>query len=271
MGLTAEQRAERIGKLTASSVGTLMRGDEQELLNLWRMISGDPNYVEPDFSDNWPAQLGSVTEELNLDWFAKKHGSVSRRGEVVTHENKWAACTLDGWSGQYNAPIQCKHVIQYKKLPDVLDWYAPQLHWEMYVTGRKKACTSIIIGSLEPQVDIIDYDEAYGAALLKRAEDFMQCVWNLKPPVKIPEIAAPVRREEWRTVDMSGSNEWGSAAADWLGNKDGAEIFENSKTAIKALIEPDVGIAYGYGIMAKRAKNSSITIREDNRNDQSTG
>lgn len=262
MSLTPEQRALRVGKLTASSIGTLLRGSEEDLLNLWRTVSGDPNYVEPDFSDNWPVQLGVITEELNLNWFAKKNGAVSRRGEVVTHANGWAACTLDGWSVDHDAPIQAKHCIQYKKLPDILDWYAPQFHWEMFVTNRKKICTSVIIGALEPQVTILEYDEAYGAALVKRAEDFMNCVWNLTPPVKAPEIAAPVRREEWRTVAMEGNNEWAHAAVDWLANKDPAEKFEAAKEIIKDMMAADVGIAHGYGIIAKRAKNSAISIKE---------
>lgn len=261
MTLTPEQIKARQGKLTASSIGTLLRGDETQIYDLWRQVSGDPTWQEPDFSDNWPVQLGVISEELNLKWFAKKHAPVSRQGEVVTHPNDWAACTLDGWAN--DLPIQAKHVIQYKKIADVLDWYAPQHHWEMYVTGTKKIYSSVIIGALEPEVTIVEWDDAYGEALIKRARDFMDAVWNLCPPVKLPELAAPVRPENFRTVSMEGNNLWADAATDWLANVDGAKKFEEAKETIKSLIEPDVGTATGYGIIARRAKNSAVTIRSE--------
>lgn len=262
MSLTPQQRKERLGKLTASQIGILIRGDENAIINLWREVSGDPSFIELDFSDNWPVQLGTITERLNLDWFVKKNGAVSRRGEVVVHNNGWAACTLDAWSIDHDIPVEAKHVIQYKKMPDVLDWYAPQFHWQMFVTGRKRVAASVIIGSLEPQVTFVSYDESYGAAIVKRAEDFMECVRNMVMPVKQPEIAVPVRLEDMRTEDMIGNNEWAAAAADWLGNKDASKKFEDSKDAIKALIKPDVGNAFGYGIQARKDKKGAVTISQ---------
>lgn len=262
MTLTPEQMKLRQGKLTASQVGILIRGDENQLHDLWRLISGDPAAVEPDFSDNWPVQLGVISEELNLRWYEKKHSPVSKQGEVITHENGWAACTLDGWDVDNDIPIQCKHVIQYKHIDDVLDWYAPQHHWEMFCTRRKRIASSVIIGALEPNVNFVSYDEAYGAALYKRAEQFMQHVWNLTPPVALPELADPVRPEAMRTVDMVGNNSWSALATDYLENKDGAKKFEDSKKAIKEMMAPDVGTAHGYGITAKRAKDGSVRIKE---------
>jgi len=260
--LTPEQMKLRQGKLTGSQVGTLIRGTEEQIHDLWRLVSGDPSAVEPDFSDNWPVQLGTVSEELNLRWFAKKHGPVSRQGEVVTHENGWAACTLDGWDVSNDIPIQCKHVIQYKEIGDVLDWYSPQHHWEMFVTRRKRIASSVIIGALEPEVNFVPYDEAYGNALYRRAEQFMQCVWNLTPPVALPPLVDPVRPEDFKTVDMVGNNSWASMARDWLENKESAKKFEESKKAIKEMMAPDTGTAYGHGITAKRGKDGSVRIRE---------
>jgi len=262
MSLTSEQLKARQGKLTASQIGILIRGSEEDLMNLWREVSGDPTYQGPNFEDSWPVQLGVHTELLNLNWFAKKHGAISRRGEVVTHPNGWAACTLDGWSDVYEAPVEAKHVIQYKKMNDVLDWYAPQFHWQMYVNGTDKVYASIIVGALEPVVEKINWDHAYGEAIIKRARDFMDCVWNLTPPVKTEPLAAPLHHSEWRKVDMSNSNSWGAAANQWLENKEGASKFEEAKEAIKELMESDVGEAFGHGILAKRAKNGAISIRE---------
>jgi YqaJ-like viral recombinase domain len=260
--LTPEQMKLRQGKLTGSQVGTLIRGDEEQIYNLWRLVSGDPAAVESDFSDNWPVQLGVISEELNLKWYTKKHGPVTRQGEVVTHENGWAACTLDGWDVDNDIPIQCKHVIQYKNIDDVIDFYSPQHHWEMFVTRRKRIASSVIIGALEPAVNFVAYDDAYGDALYKRALAFMECVWSLTPPVMLPALSDPVRPEAFKTVDMTSNNSWASIAADWLQNKDGAKKFEDAKKSIKEMMAPDTGTAYGHGITAKKSKDGSVRIRE---------
>lgn len=260
--LTEEQKKLRTGKLTASQIGILVRGNEEQLIDLWRCVSGDPAWEEPDFSNNFPVQLGIVTEKINLDWFQKKYGTVSRRGEVVTHENGWGACTLDGWSDEYDCPLEAKQSIQYKDINDIIDFYSPQLHWQGFVSGRKRMGISVIIGALEPDVNFIAYDEAYGAALYKRAEQFMQHVWNLTPPVALPELADPVRPEAMRTVDMVGNNSWSTTAVDWLQNKEGAKKFEEAKKTIKEMMAPDVGTAHGHGITAKRAKDGSVRIKE---------
>src|SRR5690606_21636023 len=74
MSLTAAQLQARGGKLTASRVAVLMRGDERALYGLWREMTGDPSYVPEDLSGVWPVQLGAVTEALNLSWYARITG-----------------------------------------------------------------------------------------------------------------------------------------------------------------------------------------------------
>lgn len=262
MALTEKQIKDRQGKLTASQIGILIRGDESELINLWREVSGDPQAVQPNFDNNWPVQLGTITETLNLNWYMKKYGAVSRRGEVVTHENGWSACTLDGWSDDYDCPIEAKHVIQYKKLNDVLDWYSPQMHWQGYVTKSTRVAASIIIGALEPDVQFIPMDQNYMHAIVKRAEAFMECVRTMTPPCKIPEPPVPVRPDDYITLDYTGDNRWSDAAANWLTNKDAYDKFEAAKKSIKDIMPPNCGFGSGYGIKAKRSKNGAITIKE---------
>jgi hypothetical protein len=95
--LTEAQRKAREGKLTASEVGCLMRGDAEEINRLWLVKTGQQ--AEEDLSHIWAVRLGEVTEQLQLDWFEERNRTpVTRRGEVVVHsEIPWAACTLDGW------------------------------------------------------------------------------------------------------------------------------------------------------------------------------
>ena len=75
-------------------------------------------------------------------------------------------------------------------------------------------------------------------------------------------MAAPVLPEALRTVDMTGSNTWADAAARLLAHHAAAKSFDAAVKDIKALIEPDVKLAYGHGIRANRAKNGAVKITE---------
>lgn len=265
MALTAKQIEQRDGKLTASRVGILMSGDAEKILNLWKELVGDPTFVSEDLSAVWPVQLGSHSESLHLDWMQSQQGyTLLRRGDVVIHaEYPWASCTLDAWDGKQLGPIECKHVNNFAKLGDVRARYMPQLHWQMLCTGSKKAVLSVIVGANEPVQELVIFDEAYAKELLSRAISFWQCVESLTPPVVLQIVAAPVAPEKFRTVDMSSSNEWGNHAADWLANKKASKKFDKAVQEIKALVEADVGEAFGAGIVVKRSKAGSITIKEE--------
>ena len=63
-------------------------------------------------------------------------------------------------------------------------------------------------------------------------------------------------------MDMTGSNAWAFHAEEWLMRYEGAKLFETSKKEIKALVEPEVRLAYGHGIKANRSKSGAITIKE---------
>ncbi len=263
MALTAKQLQAREGKLTASSVGVLMRGDAEKIYNLWLECIGDPAWVAPNFDDNWAVQMGNITEPLNLAWYEKKYGKVTRQGEVVTMVTPaWAACTLDGFDAERRIPIECKFSL-YKKPDEVRDWYMPQLHWQMAVTGTRQCAISVITGGNEPRVEYVDYSDAYAGELWKRATEFWHCVETLTPPVTLEAIKPPVPKEQWRTVSMEGNNGWASAAADWLENKESAKKFDQAKDEIKELVEPDVGVATGHGIIVKRSVSGSLTIKQE--------
>lgn len=108
--LSAAQIKARAGKLTGSRIALLMQPQRkcstpeeerqamaEQALQLYEELLG---LREPeDLRDFWPARLGEVTEQLQLDWYEEHSGMpVIRRGEVVVHpDHPWAACTLDGF------------------------------------------------------------------------------------------------------------------------------------------------------------------------------
>lgn len=260
--LSPDQLKARDGKLTASRVACLMTGDAEKIMNLWREMVGDPAYIEEDLSDVWAVQLGSHTEVFNLDWYEKRTGrSLTLRGDVIVHPNyPWAAATLDGFDTAHNAPVECKHVGGFEKTETVIQRYYPQATWQMFVTRTRRCVFSIIEGAREPIIETVDLSDEYLAELFDRAEQFMECVRDMTPPVVLAPVAAPVKAE--KTYDMTGNNEWASNAVTWMTTRQARKDNEAADKAIKSLIAADAIKCHGHGIAVSRSKAGSLSIRE---------
>lgn len=258
--LNPTQLAAREGKLTASRVACLMTGDEAKVLNLWREMVGDPLFVPEDLSGVWPVQLGSVTENLNLDWYARKRGNVTRRGEVVVHPREsWMAATLDGFAPDLAGPIECKHVGGREQLSTIIERYQPQMHWQMIVTRSDRIALSVIEGANEPLVEVIERDAAYTTELIERATAFMECVVTLTPPFPLIPVAAPTIPSQ--IYDMAGNNEWADYAATWNDTNDAAKKAAKAEKELKALVPADATLCHGYGVQIKRDRAGRLSLR----------
>jgi len=261
--LSKEQLAAREGKLTASRIAVLMDGDPEKILDLWKELVGDPTWVAPDFSDNWPVQFGSATEAINLEWFAKKHGSISRVGEVVTNQKlgPWFAATLDAWSDQHKCPVECKTVGGFEKLETVIQRYQPQMQFQMAMTGAAQCAISIIEGGREPRVEFIKQDGPYTAQMLMRAVEFMNHVHSMTPPVVLPPIAAPVKPT--KSYDFSTNNSWCNLAHEFTVTKSEAQRHETAKKELKELVPADAQLVSGGGIKIERDRANRLQIKVD--------
>lgn len=256
----ASWHAERLKGIGGSDANILMSGDEAAIHRLWLEKRGER---EPeDLTWVLPVQIGIVTEALNIAWLAHAAGlDITADGQSrAGGQADFMRCNPDGLTA--DAVIECKHVGQFQEMEKITQKYMPQLHHNMIVTARTKSILSVFRGTTEHHWFEVDLDEFYAAELMEREREFWACVESGKPPGAMPAIAPPVPPEKWRKVDMTGHNEFAAFAADWLASKTAAKVFDAAAKGIKSLMEPDMGEAYGHGVVCKRARNGNLTIRE---------
>ena len=251
LGLTREQREQRRLFIGGSDAARIVSGDWHSLwLEKTNQRDGE------DLSQNFAVQLGNATENLNLAWYELKTGRVlSRLGEQPRHSMfDFLGCTLDGFDAALPAVVQAKHVNAYSKMEEVIQRYTPQVTHEMLVCGVSLAMLSVIVGTNEPVVTEIVLDEFYGSQYIDQCRRFWGHVMDGTEPEQGKPLPPPAPVEAFRTVDMSGNNEWASLAADWVENQKAAKRFEIAAKGLKGMVEPDVGLAFGHGVQINRDK-----------------
>lgn len=266
MSLNAEQLKMRDGRITASFLPSLMAGDTPKIVNEWRRLIGDPNYEPDDLSHNWPVQFGSFIETFALDWHQRVTGQpLTLRGHVVIHPDmEHVCCTLDAFREFDRTAIDCKAIGAYRKLDDVIPFYAPQMVAQKACTKASAAALLIVHGGSEPAEHPVIISEEYESAVWERVAFFWGCVSSLQAPGELPAATVPVAPELMITMDMEGNNSWSSNAVDWLANKDSARTFETAAKSLKELVAPNVKLAHGHGIQISRSNAGSLTIRKGN-------
>lgn len=265
IGLSAEQRAARRNGLGGSDANILMSGNEDAILNLWQIKTGERE--DEDLSAVLPVMMGCATEELNRYWFEKQTGRViTCEGESRKHPTySFMGCTLDGITAteaMQAAVFEAKHVNAFAKIEEVEQKYMPQLAHNMAVCGVSRAILSVFIGTLTWAHIEVALDDWYLAEMIDRELAFWESVERREPPPFLKAVSAPVPQSKWRTVDMSGSNAWASNAVDWLENRVAAKKLEMAAKELKGLVEADVGCASGHGIEIRRSKAGALLVKE---------
>jgi len=102
---------------------------------------------------------------------------------------------------------------------------------------------------------------------VKRAKDFMEHVRNLTPPVRREPAVVPVF-EATKTIDMSANQMWQALASNWIELKPLEQKFKRFDKDLKALVPEDVKLAHGAGIVCKRNKAGSLSIKAGENDDE---
>lgn len=256
--LTPEQEAYR--ELGCSDLPYLMHGTSEEINNRYKRIVGDPSYVPPDFTENWPVIMGNLVETPALDWEQRRGGyPLVRRQEWVVHpEFPYLGCHLDAYREHDKCVIDVKWAGAYRKLDDVLKQYTAQLVGQRGCTNADNASLLVVHGGQEPREFAICWEREYEKEVWERVKWFWNCVETLQPPCEIPKAKAPVIAT--KSIDMSQSNRWCALADVWLTTGETAKRWLNTVKEIKELVPEDAVRAHGHGIIASRNRAGALTI-----------
>ena len=258
MALTAEQIKLRAKLVGGSDTNIILGGDEEKIMNLWRVKRGE---IEPDnLDDILPVQMGTFTEPFNAQWFTKQTKRViTNQGESrLSMDYYFMGCTLDGITDDGETVWEAKHTSAFAKEDEVLERYMPQLHHNMIVTGLDKAVLSVFFGNHKWEKFEVNKDASYAAILIDTVRMFWDCVESGRSPVSV-QIKAPM--EATLRVDMTGNNQWSNWAAQYVENSAYNKLFDEAAKGLKALVTEDMAEAYGHGVSIKRDKRGALRIK----------
>lgn len=149
--------------------------------------------TEPtDLSDVLPVRIGTITEDLNREWFTREM-DLRVTQETQIWYNKYIYGNLDGLvvAGMEGedvplAVFEAKHSGQFMDTPkqhtNLLDRYYPQLQHYMMCAKLNKAYLSIFFGNRTHKIFTIEKDRKFQSLLLKAYKVFWIAV-NTKRPI----------------------------------------------------------------------------------------
>lgn len=244
-----------------SDARIIMGTNETALLRLWREKRGE---AEPeDLSDNLIVQLGSVTEELNRQWYERNTGQTIKdiqrhvRHPVIT----WLGATLDGMVEGTGAVFEAKFALPWSFSEEAAaERHMAQVQHAMWVTNSKLATLSIITGGGKWVEISVPADPLFQHLLLTVEKKFWRCVESGETPRLFDAVAPRARIEAIRIVDMSSSNTWAEFASVFSRTRSAYLEHETAKVELKALMPEDAKEAIGHGIRAKRSKAGAVSF-----------
>ena len=268
LGLSAEDLADRKAWIGGSDANTIMSGNTDRLIQLWREKRDE---AEPeDLSGILAVQMGSFTEPFNAAWFEKQTGRrVANSGRVLksTEHGVPMRCTLDGTvgpdaNGEGAGIFEAKHVGFRSTDAEIFARYVPQLTHNLICTGETLAYLSVFKGNGDWFMMEYELDAAYSQALIAAEAVFWDCVRTGTPPAPLP--AAPTPKPKGVVeYNMAGSNEWASHAADYIETELAADRHEIAKKSLKALVPDDASKCAGHGIVINRTKSGALRFGKE--------
>jgi hypothetical protein len=270
IGLTQPQLVGKKTYIGGSSAKDIADGNWMKVYNQIALGQSE------DLSRIFKVQLGHITEEFNLTWFAKQEDWIlPAQMDTVAIRNKdhpyigcLPDCIMTKNGGQVEAVIDAKHTGAKAPWWDeqkVAEYYFPQAQHNMIACEIYEFWLSVIFGNEGPVAIEIPFNPAWAKKYTGLCESFWEHVSRKDPPTAGDSLTVPeIKLDDMRELDMTEGNqasEWAQSAETFLDTKKMHKKHDDTKKAIKEMIPDDVKRAYGDGIEAKRDKRG-ISIRK---------
>ena len=254
----------RRGFIGGSDLYNILRGDWYDL---WLVKTGQK---EADNLDHiFKVQLGTYTEQFNLDWLSKDTGLHIDSGNEsvinilggVPFKGQTDGIGTDEQGVQYL--VECKHTSSNRSMNDMLESYMPQVQLYMKLFNLKKAYLSVIFGNTHDYC-VVDFNEAYISAVVERVKDFWQHVEQLTEPPQDPAQY----KIDWSAIDINGlklrdarkDNHFTSLASDFVETQGQAKQHDAVKKELKSLVAADEREVFCDLLTIKRDKRGACRI-----------
>lgn len=265
---------ERKGFIGGSDCVKILAGDWQEL---WEVKTGRKE--SDDLSNNIAVQLGSYTEQFNLDWFSKQFGMkvVETQMEVESVINGVPAkglidgrCILkntfdkDDPNLVFGRIIEAKHTNSFSTMDDVVVRYMPQVQLYCYLAGTSGCYMSVIFGNSKWESVFVSTDQTYFDTMWSEVTTFWGFVTkDVRPPNRhdipsIPTDSIPLDNMVKR--DASTDNQFMDAAVSYCQGYESNRVFESAKKQLKDLVKENEREVYCDQLKIKRDKRGTLRI-----------
>jgi len=257
---------ERKGFIGGSDCVKIMNGD---WLELWQIKTGR---IEPDdLSRNIAVQLGSWTEDFNLEWFEHEHDCIlsdQQREYELEIGIVPAKGLIDAKWGSFI--VEAKHTNPYKSMDDVIEYYMPQIQLYCYLAKADGAYFSVIFGNSKWESAHVSYNHKYFDSMWAVVSDFWGYVVRDEEPIGIqtPDISIDkVEVDNMVKRDASRDNQFIDAAITYINGYEHNRVFENAKKDLKQMVSSNEREVYCDQLTIKRDKRGSLRITRRTNND----
>ena len=253
---------ERKGFIGGSDMNVIMNGDWHKL---WLVKTG--RQESDDLSDNLAVQLGSYTEQFNIDWFKKSsYNTCSVSNEQQEFRMLWQDIplkgTVDAIVNPINGILECKHTYEYNTMESCLRQYMPQMQFYMWLAQSNSCFLSVIFGNRRWECVNVSADKDYLERMQVNLSKFWRCVSEDTEPFQTP---APVSIDKVLVDDMirrdaTSDNHFITLCHDYINSQEQAQVFESAKADLKAMVGDNEREVYCDLLSIKRDKRGSLRI-----------
>jgi predicted phage-related endonuclease len=271
--ITKEQVLRRNTGIGGSDAKTIASGNLEDWHELWLEKTGQ---ATKSFNTHtkFLMALGNAVEPVTLNRLSRevpllepdtssvdKFNAYLKELEMVDPDISYLRCNLDALTKD-RIPVEVKYHTGNKTIQELMDYYAPQLQHNMLISQSSIIIFAVTFGRYGNFSYLkVKADPDWQSSYVGKCGEFWDHVVKNTPPV-VPTTRLPqAKQSAIVSVDMSGDNAWADQAHKWITHKPSVEVFKEAEETLKSKVPPKANIAFGNGIVIKRARNNRLTIK----------